>query len=86
MTSKQDVKLQWIPAREAAGAREDYRAAPGQLGHQDFLSIARLECGPRRSRWKWSGFRADRAPHGFEGVSRSRHDAALAAEQAYFAD
>lgn len=79
--------LEWVPARPDDRTRDDFRPAPGQLeSHEDFLAIARLEFGPRRNRWKWSGYRKDRAPHGFEGVCRSREDAARAAEVAYFSE
>lgn len=79
---KAESKLEWI--------RDDAqdRPAPGQLEHyMDFLSVGRLGGGSKRSNlWKWQGYRGDRAPHGFEGVSRSRADAARAAETAYFGD
>jgi hypothetical protein len=74
------AKLEWIE-----GAQD--RPAPGQLGNaMDFLSVGPLHGGQRRDLWKWQGYRSDRAPHGFEGVCRTRADAARAAETAYFGD
>ncbi len=79
--------LQWIDAGQGPGAGGEIAAAPGELEHgQDFLRVGEVAFSSRANRWKWSGFRSGRAPHGFEGVSASRAAAARAAEEAYFGD
>ncbi len=86
MSLERSSQLEWISPGAGALSLEDLVPAPGQLEPQDFLQVTRVGFSARADRWKWTGFRGARAPHGFEGVSASREAARLAAEQAYFAD
>jgi len=86
MSLERSSQLEWISPEAGALSMEHLVPAPGQIAAQDFLQVTRVGFSARDNRWKWTGFRGDRAPHGFEGVSASREAARLAAELAYFAD